>query len=480
VNSQGCLGIYLARDKATVVCLDSTQASAETVACFDVCLEEQSPGSYTELADKIAQFGRQHDLQFSHVAVAVDCSVYMQHDVHSNFSDKKQIESTVRFDTEEALATDISDVALAYSVVSSDENGSAMRVFTSQKTVLAEIINAFAANNLDPVTVEPDVTCLWRFINKRFLDNPKSSDGILFAALSDSNGYLVGPLGQDAEATIIQRTFLIASGRDRNDILLSQVPLSIASLGPEVTLHKILVLDSAGSLQLDRISSSLGLPAEVAGFTVPQDCGNPVAFAAACGAALSHLHKDTHTSFRADYMPYLGKKRRLEQTLKIISICACVILAAIGLNLTFRLIQKNKPVRLLREKFAPDYLAALPEEEKMPSKLTTARNDLQKALNHIKRIKSNQLSTDDEQSIPARLTTVLEAFNKVASETNLKIEKISITSKNITISGDTSNRSNTLKLLAEIKKKLNVQHENVGTKGGRDAFSITAEIKTKD
>jgi hypothetical protein len=452
------------------------QASAQTVACFDVSLEEQSPGSYAELADKIAQFGRQRDLQFSHVALAIDCSVYMQHDVRSNFSDKRQIESTVRFDTEEALATDISDVALAYSVVSSDENGSAMRVFTSQKTVLAEIINAFAANNLDPVMVEPDVTCLCRFITRRFLNNPKSTDGILFAALSDSNGYLVGPLGLDGEATTIQRTFLIAPGRDRNDILLSQAPLSIAALGPEVALKKILILDSAGSLQADRISSALGLPAEVADFNVPQDCGNPVAFAAACGAALSHLQKDTRTSFRSDYMPYLGKKRRLEQTLKIISVCACVILAAVGLNLTFRLIQKNKPARLLREKFAADYLAALPEKEKMPSKFTTAKNDLQKALNHIKRIRSNQLTADDEQSIPARLTTVLEAFNKVASETNLKIEKISITSKNITISGDTSNRSSTLKLLAEIKKKLNVQQEKIGTKGRRDTFSITAEL----
>jgi hypothetical protein len=456
------------------------QASAEAVACFDVSLQEQTPAAFTELADNISQLCRQRDLQFSHVAVAIDCSVYMQHDVHSSFSDKKQLESTVRFDTEEALATDISDVALAYNVVSSDENGSAMRVFTSQKTVLSDIINAFAANNLDPVTVEPDVTCLCRFITRRFLDNRKSTDGILFVALSDSNGYLVGPLGQDGEATIIQRTFLIAPGRDRNDILLSQVPLSIAALGPEDTLNKMLVLDSTASLQPDLISSVLGLSAEVAGFTVPQDCSNPVTFAAACGAALSHLHKDTRTSFRADYMPYLGTKRRLEQTLKIISICACVIIAAVGLNLTFRLIQKNKPVSLLREKFAADYLAALPDEEKMPPKLTTAKENLKDALNRIERIRKGQLNTDDEQSIPARLTTVLEAFNKVASETGLNIEKISITSKNITISGDTLNRSSTLKLLAEIKKKLNVQNENVGTQGGRDTFSITAELKTKD
>lgn len=480
MNAQGCLGIYLAHDKAVAVCLDSMQASAQIAACFDISVDHQSPNPSVELADKIAQLCRQHDLQFTHVALALDCSAYMQHDVHSNFSDKKQIESTLRFDTEEALATDISDVALAYNVLTSDEKGSAIRVFTSKKTVLAEIINAFAANNLDPVTVEPDVTCLCRFITKRFLRSEQSTGGALLAALSDSTGYLIGPLGTDSEDTIIQRTFLIAPGRDRNDILLNQLPLSIAVLGPETKPDKIFILDSAGSLQPDRISSALALPVELAEFSVPQDCRNAVAFAAACGAASSHLQKDPRTSFRADYMPYLGMKRRLEQTLKIISICTCVILAAVGLNLTFRLIQKNKPVKLLREKFASDYLTALPEKDKMPSKLTTAKNDLRDARNHIERIRKGQLSSDGEQSIPSRLTTVLKAFNAVASQTDLNIEKISITSKNITITGDTSNRSNTLKLLAEIKKSLNVQQENVGTQGQRDTFSITAELKTND
>jgi len=479
VNGQGCLGIYLTRDKAAVVCLDSPQVSAEIIDCFEVSLEQaQDLGGFTELADKIAQLCGQHDLQFSHVAVALDCSLYMQHDVHSSFSDKKQIESTVRFDTEEALATDISDVALASGILSSDESGSALRVFTSPKTVLAEVINALAANNLDPVTVEPDVTCLCRFITSRYFDGRRPPEGVLFAALSESNGYFVGPLHSDSETSLIQRTFLIASGQDRNNALLRQAPLSIARLSPGITLSKLLLLDSAGLLQADQIGPVLGLDTEFAEFTLPQGCSNPVAFAAACGAALSHLQKDPHISFRSDYMPYLGKRRRLERTLKIISISACVILIAVGINLTLRLMQKNKPVKLLCEKLAADYLAALPDEEKMPSKLTVARKDLKKARDHIERVRSGQLSATGEQSVPARLTAVLQAFNAVASQTNLKIEKISVTARNITITGDTSNRSNTLQLLAEIKKTMNVQQENLGTQAGRDTFSITAVPKT--
>jgi len=478
VNGQGCLGIYLTHDKAAAVCLDSPQTSAEVIACFEVSLQTESSGGFSELADRIAQLCSQRNLQFSHIAVALDCSLYMQHDVHSNFSDKKQIESTVRFDTEEALAADISDVALAFGILSSDENGSALRVFTSQKTILAEVINTLAANNLDPVTVEPDVTCLCRFVTSRYFEKQAPPEETLFAALSQSNGYLVGPLRRDSETAAIQRTFLIAPGQDRNDVFLRQTPLSIARLGAEVSLNKLLFLDSAGSLQGDRLASALGLAAESADFTMPQDCSNPVTFAVACGAALSHLQKDPHISFRSDYMPYLGKRRRFEKTLKIISVSACVILVALGLNLTLRLMQKNKPVKLLREKLAADYAAALPDEEKMPSKLTAAQNDLKKALNRIERIRSGQLSATGEQSVPAKLTAVLDAFNAVASPTSLNIEKISITARNVTITGDTSNRSNTLKLLAEIKKTMNVQQENLGTQGGRDTFSITAIPKT--
>jgi hypothetical protein len=179
-------------------------------------------------------------------------------------------------------------------------------------------------------------------------------------------------------------------------------------------------------------------------------------------------------SFRSDYMPYLGTRRRLEKTLKIISVSACIIFIAIGLNLQFKLMQKNKPVKQLRKKFTADYLVALPEKEKMPSKLTAANQDLGKALKHIERVRSGLLSATGEKSVSAKLTSVLVAFNSVASQTKLQIEKISITGRNITIIGNTSSRSNTLKLLKEIKKTMNVQQERLGTKDGRDTFTITA------
>jgi len=478
VNGQGYLGIYIAKDRAAVVCLDSVQAPLQSVACFEVWAQPQTDPSvgFAALADQIAQTCSRRNLQFSHVAVALDCSLYMQHHLHSTFSDSKQIESTVRFDTEEALATDISDIALAFSILSSDQGKSMLRVFSSQKRILAEIINALAANNLDPATVEPDVVCLSRFIANRCLKPQEQSANILFAALSQCSGYLTGPFGADDEKVPVQRTFLVAPGQDRNSLILRQLSLSLAQL-TQADVNKVILLDSAGLLRTDQVGSALALSAQLADFTPPQDCGDPVAFAAACGAAMSSLQKEPHLSFRSDYMPHLGKRRRLEKTLRIVSISACVILAAVGLNLTVKLIQKNKPVKLLYKKFALDYGAVLPDR-RMPPKLTKARDDLKREVSRIKNVRSGQVSATGEKSVPAKLTAVLEAFNAVASRTNLNIEKISIGDKNIAISGDTSSRSSTLELLTEIKKTMNVQQTNLGTKGGRDTFSFTAVLKT--
>jgi hypothetical protein len=477
MNEQGCLGIHIARDRAVAVCLDSAQASAESVRCFEVSVQQaESRSAITETADKIAQFCSQNNMQFSHVAVAVDCSLYMQHDVHSNFTDARQLESTVRFDTEEALATDISDVALAFSVLSTDENGSALRVFSAQKKILAEIINALAVNNLDPVTVEPDVACLSRFIAARYFNRSGQPENTLFAALSKTNGYLIGPFGAGPEDTPIQRTFVIASGQDRNDLICRQVPLSLAQLGTGAP-KKLIVFDSAATLQADRVTSALGLAVETAVWHVPNDCTDPIAFAAAFGAAVSGTAKQTHLSFRTDYMPYLGKRRRLERTLKIVSISACVVVVALGLNLSLRLLQQNKPVRLLHKKLAADYAPAIPDK-KMPATLAAAKEDLRKERNRIKSVRRGELSTTGEKSVPVKLVMVLEAFNAVAARTNLNIDKITITGKTITITGDTSNRSGTLQLLNQIKKTMNVQQTGLGTKGSRDTFTITAVLKT--
>jgi hypothetical protein len=73
---------------------------------------------------------------------------------------------------------------------------------------------------------------------------------------------------------------------------------------------------------------------------------------------------------------------------------------------------------------------------------------------------------------------VLEAFNNCAAQTNLNIDSISISTKSMSITGDTSGRKNTLKLFEAIKKSnLEILQQGLDTEGGRDSFRITVEPK---
>jgi len=479
VNAEGYLGIHLGKGKATVVCFESISAKAKPLAAFDVNVTQQSeqPG-FAEIAQLIAQQCSQRSLKYGHIAVALDSTLYMQHDIHSSFTDKKQLATTVRFDTEEALATDVSEVGIAFRRVSSDETGSKLDVFTSEKKILTDVINSLSANGMDPATIEPDSACLYRFITDCHFDIKKMTDNRLFIALSNKSAFLAGPFSNSPGSIAKQRTFLIAPGQDLTTALQRQLPLTLAQLDSNSTVGMIEVVDTSGSVDTEKLSSFLSIPIESSELSMSDDCNDAVTFTAACGAALSHLEKEHTISFRNDFMPYLGRRRKFETTMKIVSVCLCVALIALGLNLQLRLMNKTKPIRDLRKRFEQEYSTVM-RGGKMPGKSSIALSKLKTTRNKLKNTRPGELTGVDQKTIPAKLTTVLAAFNSVAMKTNLNIEKIAITSKNIVVSGDTSSRANTLALLKQIKKTMNVQGERLGPKDNRDTFNITLVPKSR-
>ena len=120
----------------------------------------------------------------------------MQHSVHSEFSDPKKIAATVRFDTEETLATDVSDVAVTFRIASTDDEGAQLDVFTAQRAVLTDIIQSLQINGIDPVAVDPDIYCLSRYLLEYAGAQEESESSTLYAVLSDHRGYLVVVSGQ--------------------------------------------------------------------------------------------------------------------------------------------------------------------------------------------------------------------------------------------------------------------------------------------
>ncbi len=478
MEGQNYLGIYLSKAAATVVCLNSQGRSYNVLGCFSVSAEGAEEQNPQVLAGLIAQGCAERELKFSEVAVALDCAMFMQHNIHSEFDDAKQIAATIRFDTEEALATDISDVAIAFQITSSDQAGSGVTVFTAQRKVLSDILLSLQSNNIDPVAIEPDVNCLSRFI----CQNVSLSEDLhpFFCFLSRRSGYFITPALSGSQKQSAPRTFLLSPSQAKTELLTREVPLATALVGTGEPVNCLKVFDSTGTVNYQQLSEKLDIEAgsiDLAGSAAisPEalaDCADPVEVAIAYGAALAHLEKTQSINFRNDFMPYLGKKLRLQKTLKFLSISVTVLVLALGVYLQLQLLQKNKPRSQLREKFAKQYSAVM-LGKKLPAKSDPVKK-LAGELRRIESVKSGQLSATGEKSVSAKLTSVLEAFNSCTAQTNLKIDKISIIAKNIRIEGNTSSRKNTLKLFEAIKKcRMDISQQNLSEKSGRDVFSIT-------
>jgi len=483
VESQNYLGIYWSRDAATVVCLKADGKDRKVLDCFRVVVapDEENELSYEQrLAKLITQGCSERGLKFSDVSVALDCSMFMQHGVHSEFKDNKQIAATIRFDTEEALATDVSDVAISFKINSADSNGSDLTVYTAERKVLSEIIYALQSYNIDPVTIEPDVNCLAGFIE----NNLSYSDQMrpFFAILSDKNAYLI--LYPQPGSKPYIRTFLINADQDRTSLISRELPLTMALVQTDEPINCLRFYDAADSLDINSISEKMMIEAGLIDFTscvgadptAFEDFANVADFAIAYGAAMINCEKIESVDFRNDFMPYLGKKLKLEKMIKMLSVIATGVIILLGIYFHWNLVVQNGYRKDLKERLSKDYSSVM-LGRKMPSRVDPVRK-LKTELSRIEAEKSGELSLTGEASIATKLTLLFQAFNSKASAIDLQINKVSISGKNISFDGSTSNRKNTLQLFEIIKEsKMEILQQKLDAKSGRDNFRLTVAPK---
>lgn len=489
MESHNHLGIYISKDTATAVCLAPQGKGSKILGCFSVSIEGQEEANIQTLASLLAQGCVERKLKFSEIAVALDCAMFMQHSVHSDFSDPKRVAATVKFDTEETLATDIADVALAFEIASTDDAGSDLTVFTAQRNVLSEVLEALQQYNLDPVTMEPDVGCLSRFIRRKAVSDESHDGETLFAVLSRRRGYMVAPpatAGEGTRTASAVRTFLVGATQDRDKLLAREVRVTTAISERTEPIRYLRVFDSAGDVDYSQLSAKLGLEtgaidlAEVAG-AEPQtlaDCANPADFAIAHGAALSHSQKGHSVNFRDDFSPFQGKKLRLQRALKFVAASVILLLIAGGVFFQTRLYAAGRDSTNMRIELAENYKSVTLTKLSDNMKFKDAVRKLRDLKRRIEREKKG-LGTGDEESVSAKLTLVLTAFNKCASRVDLNIKTMTVAPKTISITGDTSSRKNTTDVFFKAIRDggLEISKESTGTKVGRDTFNIMVKPK---
>jgi len=447
------------------------------LGCFSLDVEGDDATGQQTLADRIARACAERGLKFTESAVALDCALFMQHRVHSEFNDYKKIAATVRFDAEETLATDISDMAVAFRIASKEPSGAHLDVFTAQRSVLSDLLLSLQSNGIDPVTVSPDAWCLSRYLAQS--DRP-GEGGRIYALLSDRRGYLIGTPNTDGNS--FTRAFPVGPSQDRTALLARESLVTTALSGSGEPVTKLYVLDALNGQMASELRSRI--PFEVEDCDVAAigridggaltDCRNMVDFAIAYGAALPDSQKDRGTDFRTDHMPYLGRTRRLQRAVRFLSISLTVLLLALGVYAHTQLTRVGQYRIAQREKLEPDYLAVMPGEQRLPD---TMRGAVQRLASALRTIRANTSGIGaDRETMEAKLTLVLQALNACAAQTDLNIETVTLSGANIVISGDTSRRPNTLRVFDAMEKSgLVRKKEGYVEKGGRDTFTITVE-----
>ncbi len=469
---QNYLGIYMGKERATVVCLNPNAENGGVVGSFSVSVEDQEQASLEDLAGLIAQGCAQRELQFAEAVVALDCSMFMQHNVHSEFSDARQIKPTIRFDAEESLATDISTMALAFEILSSNEYGSEVTVFTAEQETLKQVLTALQSNGIDPAGIEPDIVSLARLIDSHPVDD---EDGpVLFGLLSHRNGYLIPATADEKENTWKGRTFLVGRNQDRSQVLAREVLVTSALVDSSGAVGGVRILDAADEVDCGSLSERLARPVsrfQLNGEDISEEGHDPVALAIARGAAQSLAQSGPTVDFRRDFMPYQGRRLRLESALKFMSISLTVLLVAVGLYFQLKLMRTNSYRSKLRAKFSKDYAAVMRGDE-----LPDNANPIRKLESVIRELERGGGGGTGDDSPEALLVSVLNAINKCASTTDINIDRISINSKNVVIAGDTkfAQNRNTLRFFNELRQAgLTVSHQRMSSAGGRDSFNVT-------
>ncbi len=484
MEQNNCLGIYLSNNRATAVLLSGRSSHPEVLRCFSVQDEAGSASQdrnrqSNSLAAQIAQTLAAESLRYGEVAVSLDCALYTQHNLHSNFTEHKQIANTITFDAEEALARDAMDMALTFIVTGTDSTGSDTTIFAADRAILNGMLDGLQAANLDPTAIEPDILCLARFLEQNF-SAPKDTNA-LFVVLADQSCHIIKP--QDHPCGPLVRSFIISASQNKTTVLAREIPLTLAAMNLQEPVDMLFLAGQTDQLDTKALSETTGIATQTIDLTALietdknplADCASQVEFAMACGAAIAEIKRIKTNDFRRSFAPYQGKRMILQRALRATSIFVSISMIALGLYFQLKVVRMNDYIRGLDKNLRRDYAKVMYGRE--PRNNMSILRQLDRAHNKVERIKKGG-AFGDEGSVPAKLTYMLEAINKSPKNIDLKVSSVGVTTTAMSLIGDTNGRPSTTALYNSFKahKKLDpiISYRE---RANRDAFTITLDLK---
>lgn len=487
MENKNSLGVYVSDNTAMVVTAVGHGSSWRIVNSFKVFShganqdsDQQATSTALQCSD-IAEKLVERKVNFRDAAVAIDGSFFTQHNVHSQFTDAKQIRQTVKFDAEEVLAADVLEKAIAYNINHIGNSGSELAIFTTQRPELKDLLADLQDNKVDPLAMEPDSICLGRFAKAFLRDKKHKSQDTLIVLMSEAKCYFVLPSG--TKRTPETRTFLVGKS-DRTQMLARQIPLTLTACSHEIDVKNVEIADTTNSVDVDVLKDKLGFEIDSISLTEKlRDLGateldDPLGIAIALGSAMSIASvQSQRVDFRQDFMPYQGKREAMLSMFKVVSVCLSLVLILFAIYFQMQVSKNNKNTKDLKAKLYNDAVRIVPKS-RLRGKESVV-NILKRELRAIKDQKSGKLGLESG-SIEAKLNSIFEVINATPKGAGLKIQSIDISSRTMRIIGSSTSQANTLKFFDEIKKhtQLIIDERFTKTVGGTNNFRVTMKPAT--
>ncbi|MHC4882569.1 MAG: hypothetical protein ACYTCV_08215 [Planctomycetota bacterium] len=452
MNENPSVGLFLSRNKAVAVWVSAGSEPAVLHTMNITPAEDELSTIAVQAARAAARAG----FDFAEVFIAIDCGYYTQYKLRSEFNDYNQVESTIKFDAEEAAATDAMNLAVAFDITGKDQIGSEVTVYTADRQSLTDILLDVQEGTLDPSLIEPDGVCLARALSH----DPRLAghSDTVFVVLSSSNCYMIRPQ-TDFAPTV--RTFLIGAGQNVTNILSRELMLAAGSTDPEKPIKSVVMMGCVDAIDTGLLAQRSGLEVvieqpdkEIARTAAIEEGIACHELMIAYGAALAAKTRGHKTDFRRDFMPYQGRRKILEGSLRLIREIA---------KLQGKLLSEHKVVTY----------------GKSPPRGMSVVSSLSRELARAKQMEAG-MGPGDDKSVPAKLTFFLDAVNKTPKNVDVNIRQVTVTERSMKVVGDTNSRSATETLFNQVKKhpRITMNGETMRSSAdNRDAFQFNVEPK---
>jgi len=172
-----CLGIHYDSGKMTAVRVEKHGGKIKNSPAIYIKPEKvESNGggfSFNDHVEKLLSSQREKGIP---VALSLGGDLYHTQPHHSEFTDSRQIDQTLRYDIEDAFAINADSVALCYQKILSDDSGTDLLVHTAEREPLRELFDQFYQIGADALIGQPDIVSWIHYLeNSSELPSPKGA-----------------------------------------------------------------------------------------------------------------------------------------------------------------------------------------------------------------------------------------------------------------------------------------------------------------